>query len=182
MSRPPVQQHPLYGLLGEFEHPAQLLSAAERAYQAGYRKMNAYTPIPLHGLSDALGQKPTRLPYLVLAGGLLGGSGAYAMLYYACAISYPYNIGGRPLNSWPAFIPITFELTILGAGFAAFLGMLALNGLPHPHHPLFEVPAFSLASRDRFFLSIQSGDPQFDVDKTRTFLESLSAKVHEVPQ
>jgi hypothetical protein len=171
----------LYGLLGEFETTEALLEAARKARGAGYRKMNAYTPFPLEGLSEALGQPPTRLPWVVLAGGICGGSAAYAMLYYASVMSYPINVGGRPLHSWPAFIPITFEMTVLGAAFAAFLGMLALNGLPHPHHPLFAVPAFSLASRDRFFLCIQSRDPLFRLETTRQFLESLSARVHEVP-
>ncbi len=171
----------LYGLLGEFETTEALLEAVRKAHAAGYRKMNAYTPFPLEGLSEALGQPPTRLPGLVLAGGLCGGIAAYAMLYYASVISYPINVGGRPLHSWPAFIPITFEMTVLGASFAAFLGMLALNGLPHPHHPLFAVPAFSLASRNRFFLCIQSRDPLFQLETSRQFLESLPARVHEVP-
>ena len=135
----------LYGLLAEFEQPDEVLNAAHKAYAAGYRQMNAYTPFHVEGLSAALGQKPTRLPWLVLAGGILGGATAYLTLYYASVISYPLNVGGRPLHSWPSFIPITFELTVLGAAFAAFFGMLALNGLPHPHHPLFAVPAFSLA-------------------------------------
>jgi hypothetical protein len=174
------QPEPLYGLLAEFEQGDDLVAAAQQAHAAGYRLMNGYTPIPVHGLSEALGQKPSRLPLLALAGGILGGSGAFSMLYYASVISYPINIGGRPLNSWPAFLPITFELTILGASFAAFFGMLALNGLPHPHHPLFNVPAFKLASRNRFFLSIQARDPQFHLDETRRFLESLHARVHEV--
>jgi len=171
----------LYGLLAEFEQSEALLEAAGKAHAAGHTKMNAYTPFPLEGLSETLGQKPTRLPLIVLLGGILGGSGAYFMMYYASVISYPINVGGRPLHSWPAFIPITFELSVLGAAFAAFLGMLALNGLPHPHHPLFNVPAFNLASRDRFFLCIQARDRLFDVDRTRQFLEGLGARVHEVP-
>jgi hypothetical protein len=169
-----------YGLLAEFEQGDELLSAVHAAYAAGYRQMNGYTPFPLDGLFDALGQKPTRLPLLALVGGIVGGCAAYFMLYYASVISYPINVGGRPLHSWPAFIPITFELTVLGASFAAFFGMLALNGLPHPYHPLFNVPEFKLASRNRFFLCIQARDPLFDMDRTRSFLESFSPKIYEV--
>jgi hypothetical protein len=157
-----------------------LLAAAEAANAAGYRQMNGYTPFPLEGLFEALGQKRTRLPLVTLIGGIIGGCGAYFMLYYASVISYPINVGGRPLHSWPAFIPITFELAVLGASFAAFFGMLALNGLPHPYHPLFNVPAFKLASRDRFFLCIQARDPLLHPDLTRQFLESLTPRVYEV--
>jgi hypothetical protein len=169
-----------YGLLAEFEQADELLSAAHAAYAAGYRQMNGYTPFPLDGLFEALGQRPTRLPLVTLVGGIVGGFGAYFMLYYASVISYPLNVGWRPLHSWPAFIPITFELAVLGAAFAAFFGMLALNGLPHPYHPLFNVAAFKLASRHRFFLCIQARDPLFDLDRTRHFLETLSPKVYEV--
>lgn len=176
----PPRPDSLYGLLAEFEHAEDLLHAARTAYAAGYRQMNGYTPFPLEGLSAALGQKPTRLPWLVFGGGLLGGCVAYFMLYYASVISYPLNVGGRPLHSWPSFIPITFELTVLGASFAAFFGMLALNGLPHPNHPLFAVPAFSLATRDRFFLCIQVRDPLFRLETTRRFLKELAVQVHEV--
>lgn len=176
------EQDLLYGLLAEFEQPEEVLTAARKAFTAGYRQMNAYTPFPVEGLSAALGQKPTRLPWLVLAGGILGGATAYLTLYYASVISYPINVGGRPLHSWPSFIPITFELTVLGASFAAFFGMLAINGLPHPHHPLFAVPAFSLASRNRFFLCLQTRDPLFEYEKSRKFLEQMTPRVHEVPQ
>jgi hypothetical protein len=169
-----------YGLLAEFEQGETLIAAVHKAYAAGYRQMNGYTPFPIDGLFEALGQRPTRLPLLTLAGGFAGGCAGYFMLYYASVISYPINVGGRPLHSWPAFIPITFELTVLGAAFAAFFGMLALNGLPHPYHPLFNVPAFKLASRDRFFLCIQARDPLFNLNDTRQFLEQLTPKVHEV--
>jgi hypothetical protein len=171
----------LYGLLAEFSDSDALLNAVRAASAAGYRQMNAYTPFPLEGLSEALGQKRSRLPLVVLLGGIAGGGLAYFMMYYASVISYPINVGGRPLHSWPAFIPITFELTVLGASFAAFLGMLGLNGLPHPHHPLFAVPEFSLASRNRFFLCIEARDPLFHTEQTRRFLEGLADSVHEVP-
>src|SRR5688500_3686610 len=144
----------LYGLLAEFEHPEQLLAAASRAREAGYKRVQAYTPIPVDGLVEALGQTPTQLPRLVLLGGIVGGIIGYALQYYASVIAYPVNVGGRPLHSWPAFGPIVFELIVLGAALTAVLGMLALNGLPMPHHPLFAVPEFKLASRDRFFLCI----------------------------
>ena len=176
----PQQSPSPYGLLAEFSQGEALVAAAHKAYAAGYRQMNGYTPFPLDGLFEALGQRPTRLPLLTLVGGIAGGCAAYFMLYYASVISYPINVGGRPLNSWPAFLPITFELTVLGASFAAFFGMLALNGLPHPYHPLFNVPEFKLASRNRFFLCIQARDPLFDLEGTRQFLETLPAKVYEV--
>ena len=163
----------LYGIMAEFEDPEELIAATRRAYEEGYRKMDAYTPFPVHGLSEALGHRGIRLPRIVLAGGVVGGLLGYGLQYYASAISYPVNIGGRPLNSWPAFIPVTFEMTILVAALTAVLGMLALNGLPQPYHPVFNVPRFELASRNHFFLCIEATDPMFDPDATRRFLEGL---------
>jgi hypothetical protein len=165
-----------YGLLAEFETPEALVAAARRATQEGYRRMEAYSPFPVEGLADALGFYKTRMPLVVLVGGIVGCIAGYSLSYYCAAIAYPLNIGGRPLNSWPAFVPVVFETTILFAALAAVLGMLALNGLPRPHHPLFAVPRFEHATRDAFFLSIQAVDPKFDASATRQFLESLSPR------
>jgi hypothetical protein len=163
-----------YGLMAEFETGDALLEAAHRAREAGYRRMDGYSPFPLHGLSEALGFRRTRLPLVTLIGGVLGGGGAYFMMWYASVVSYPINIGGRPMHSWPSFIPITFELTVLFASFFALFGMFALNGLPKPYHPVFNVTEFARASRDRFFLVIESRDPLFDPAGTRQFLVGLS--------
>jgi hypothetical protein len=171
----------LYGLMAEFDGPGDLLDGARRAHDEGYRRMDAYSPFPVHGLAEAIGFHRTRLPLLVLLGGIAGGIGGYSLQYWVHVIDYPLNIGGRPLHSWPAFIPVTFELIILVAALAAVLGMLALNGLPMPYHPVFNVPAFELASRNRFFLCIEAADAKFDADETRRFLESLKPhSVHEV--
>jgi hypothetical protein len=171
----------IYGLMAEFDHPEELVTAAERARKAGYRKMDAYTPFPVHGLDEAMGLGRTWLPLVVLIGGIIGGLTGYALQYWISAIDYPLNVGGRPYNSWPAFIPVTFELTVLFAAFAAVLGMLGLNGLPQPYHPVFNVPRFELASRTHFFLCIEATDPRFDREETRRFLESLNPHgVYEV--
>jgi hypothetical protein len=169
---------PIYGVMAEFDEPERLLAATEKAYASGYRRMDAYTPYPIEGLADALGKHYTRLGWIVLAGALAGATGGYLLAYYASVISYPLNIGGKPFNSWPAFIPVVFECTILAAAFSAVLGMLGLNRLPQPYHPVFNVPRFALASRNRFFLCIESRDPQFDREGTRQFLEQASE--HEV--
>ena len=172
----------LYGLMAEFRSPTAVVAAARRAREAGYRRMDAYTPFPIEELAEALGWRTRgRLPRLVLVGGLGGAVAGYLMQYYAAVIAYPVNVGGRPLHSWPSFIPITFETGILGAALAAVLGMLALNGLPRPYHPVFNAPNFALASTDRFFLCIESADPLFDTERTRSFLQGMGpAEVSDV--
>jgi hypothetical protein len=170
------EKPPIYGLLAEYTDPDALVAAAKRAYEEGYRKMDAYSPMPVDGLAEAIGFTRNRLPLIVLIGGLLGAATAYLMMYYSATMSYPYNVGGRPYHSPPAFVPITFELTILFAAFTAVLGMLGLNGLPQPYHPVFNAPGFAMASRSRFFLCIEAADPKFDAEQTRRFLESLGPK------
>jgi hypothetical protein len=177
MSRPA-----LHGLMAEFTNPTELVAATRKAYAEGYRKMDAYTPIPVEELSAALGFRHTRLPLVVLVGGILGGIIGYGLQYWVSVIAYPLNVGGRPLHSWPSFIPVTFEMTVLFAAGFAVLGMLALNGLPMPYHPVFNVPRFAMASRDRFFLCIEATDPKFDLGATRAFLQTLQPReIAEVP-
>ena len=172
----------LFGLTAEFGTHADLIRAAEAAYAHGYRKMDGFAPFPVEGLAQALGKRRTCLPLLVLLGGIIGAVGAYYMQWYANLIDYPINIGGRPLHSWPAFIPITFELSVLGGGLAAFFGAMFFSGLPRLYHPMFHLPEFERASQDHFFLCIEARDEMFEAAKTREFLEGLKPlRVSEVP-
>jgi Alternative complex III, ActD subunit len=166
-----MKKHGIHGLMAEFEDANSLVEAARKAYEEGYRKMDAYSPFPIEALSEAIGFHKNRLPLLVLLGGILGCIGGYALCYWVSVIEYPINVGGKPFHSWPSFIPVTFETTILIAALTAVLGMLALNGLPEPYHPVFNVSRFALASRDRFFLCIESTDPKFDRESTWRFLD-----------
>ena len=166
----------VWGMLAEFERPEELVAAARRAREAGYRRMDGYSPFPIHGLSEALGFRPSKLPLVVLAGGIIGCATALGMQWFSSTVHYPMNVGGRPFASWPAFIPITFELTVLFAAGAAVFGMLGMNGLPMPYHPVFNAPRFVFASRDRFFLGVEARDAMFDLDHTREFLNSLGAR------
>ena len=167
----------LYGLMAEFSDPAGLLAAARKVHEAGYRKVDAFSPYPMEALSEALGLHHSRLPLLVLIGGVTGLIAGYGLQYWASVIEYPMNVGGRPFHSVPSFIPPAFETTILFAALTAVLGMLAINGLPEPYHPVFNVPTFALATKDRFFLCIEATDPKFDLDQTWSFMMSLGARV-----
>lgn len=177
------EQGRIHGLLAEFREAEALLAAARRARAAGFRRMDAYTPFPVEGLAEAVGFARTRLQGLVLLAGAGGGIGAFLMQWFSAVYHYPINVGGRPLNSWPAFVPLIFELTVLAASLTALVAMVVLNGLPRPHHPVFGAPGFERASIDRFFLCIQADDPRFNVQETRRFLEGLGAEsVTEAPQ
>jgi hypothetical protein len=170
-----------YGLLAEFATADALLDAVHRVHEAGYRQVEAFSPFPVEGLADAIGFHSHRVPLLTFLGGVVGGLGGYLMQWYAAAVDYPINVGGRPLHSWPSFIPITFELAVLGAALFAAFGMLALNGLPRLSHPLFTVPEFELASRNRFFLCLRADEPGFDDEQARQLLNELEPlKISEV--
>src|SRR5262245_16958152 len=162
-----------WGLMAQFDSPAAIVEAARRARDVGFTKVDAYSPYPLHQLDEALRLPRTKLPWLVLAGGITGTIGGLGLQYWASVIEYPMNIGGRPFASWVSFIVPAYETTILFAAGAAVLGMLALNGLPEPYHPVFNVPAFALATRDKFFICVEARDPLFDAARTRSFLEEL---------
>ena len=173
----------LYGLVAEFENPTALVQAARSAHEAGYRRMDAYSPFPIEGLSEAMGYHRTAMPLLILIGGIMGALGGFGLQYYCAVLSYPVNVAGRPLNSWPSFIPVTFEMTVLLGSLTAVFGLIALCGLPMPYHPLFHVPRFSRATCDGFFLCIESADPRFDRETTKNFLTGLNpSDVSEVPE
>ena len=172
----PESRSTIFGLIAEFDDPNALVAATRRARDEGFRCMDAYSPFPIEELHLAAGMRHTRLPLVVLVGGIIGCATGYGLQYWVSAVAYPLNVGGKPFVSWPAFIPVTFECTILAAALSAVLGMLALNGLPMPYHPVFNVPRFALASRNRFFLCIESKDPKFDLEATRRFLETLEPR------
>src|SRR6185312_11008655 len=169
-----MSDQPIYGLVAEFDGPRPLIEAVREAHEQGYRELEAYTPYPLEELDEILGGW-NPVPLIVLLGGLSGAATAWAMEYYIAAIDYPINVGGRPLYSWPAFIPILFELTVLFASIAGFVGTLVLCGFPRPHHALFDITRFRAASRDSFFLCVESKDLMFERNRTAEFLEGLEA-------
>ncbi len=173
----------LYGLMAEFSDPHELVEKARAARQAGYSQMDAYTPFPVHGLAEVIGVKRDWVPYIVLLGAIGGGVVGFLLQIYTSVFAYPLNVGGRPLNSWPAFMVVTFEGAVLIAALLGVAGMLALNNLPLPYHPVFSVPRFNLASSNRFFLCLMFTDPNFDPEETRQFLESLEPEgIYEVEQ
>jgi hypothetical protein len=177
-----AKRDPIYGLMAEFDSAQALVDAAKKTHDAGYNKIDAYSPFPIEGLAEEIGMHFDEIPLTVLVGGIIGGCTGYLMQYWMSAVDYPLNIGGKPPHSWPAFIVITFEMTILFAGISAVLGMLAFNGLPMPYHPVFNVPRFAFASKDRFFLIVFSSDKKYNPVETRRFLETLDARsISEVP-
>jgi hypothetical protein len=172
----------IYGLMAEFDSPSDLVAAARKTYEAGYKKIDAYSPFPIEELAEAIGFHRNGVALVVLVGGILGCLSGYLMQWWIATISYPINVGGRPYHSWPAFIVVTFELTILFSVLFAVFGMLALNGLPMPYHPVFNVPRFAFATKDRFFLIVFRTDPKYDSRTTLEFLQSLNPKsISEVP-
>jgi hypothetical protein len=172
--QPPASK--VYGVMAEFASAQALLDAAHKVREAGYTRTDAFSPMPIHGVAEALGMKERKIAPVVLLGGIIGGSLGYGLQYWTSVIAYPINIGGRPFHSWVSFIPVTFELTILFAAFSCGLVMLALNGLPQPYHPVFNAPRFSLASQESFFLAIEAADPRFHAEETRAFLAGLNAQ------
>lgn len=177
-----MKEYPIYGIMAEFDSAGAILEAAKRTNQAGYKKLEAYSPFPVEGLAEEVGFHHDEVPLVVLIGGIIGGLTGYLMQYWMMAVDYPITVDGKPPHSWPAFIVITFEMTILFAALFAVFGMLALNGFPMPYHPVFNVPRFAFASKDRFFLLVYATDQKFDLEGTRKFMESLQPlSVSEVP-
>lgn len=173
---------PIYGMMAEFATAKELIAASHRTYEAGYRKIDAYTPYPIEEVAEAIGFHKNGVALVTLIGAIIGGLTGYCLQYWVAVINYPVNVGGRPYHSWPSFIIITFELTILFGGISAVFGMLALNGLPMPYHPVFNVQRFAMASKDRFFLIVFASDPKYDATGTRQFLEGLDPRsISEVP-
>ena len=173
---------PIYGIMAEFDSATALVEAARKTHDAGYRKIDAYSPFPVEELAEAIGFHTNRVALVTLIGAIIGGLSGYLRQYWMAAVDYPVNVAGRPDHSWPSFIVITFELTILFGGISAVLGMLALNGLPMPYHPVFNVPRFAMATKDRFFLIVFSTDPKYKPAEVRQFLESLQPRsISEVP-
>jgi len=171
----------LYGLIAEFEHAEDVVEAARRVHNEGYRRVDAYTPFPVEGLSEALGFHDHWVPTIMLIGGVLGCLFGFGLLYYCMVISYPLNVGGQPIYGWPIYMPVTFECTVLFSALIGIVGMCVLNGLPLPYHPVFDAPRFELATSSRFFLCIEAEDPRFDRAETRRFMETLGAvQVSEV--
>ena len=182
-AEPEFTEVALWGLMAEFTTAEELLAATRGAYAAGYRVMDAYSPFPVEGVAEALGSHRTVVPWITLAGGVFGAISGYGLQFWVHVVALPINVGGRSLNSWPMFIPVTFEMAVLGAGLCTLVGLLVLNRLPEPYHPVFNVAAFARATRDRFFLAIQSSDPHFQLESTRQFLGSLGAlEVSDVPE
>ena len=172
----------VYGLMAEFDTPQELLDGALAAHKAGYKKIDAFSPFPIEGLAEAIGFHKNMVPFVTLVGGIIGGLSGYLLQYYVHVISYPMNVGGRPFHSWPACIIVTFEMTILFGGLSAVFGMLALNGLPMPYHPVFNVPEFAKATDNKFFLVVFASDPNYDESDTRAFLKGLGPRaISEVP-
>ena len=169
-----VEENKTYGVIARFHETDELVAASKAAVAEGYKVMEAYSPIPVHGLNEALGRKKSRLGWMVLCGGILGGCAGFGFQVWVSCIEYPLNVGGRPFFSWPSFIPVTFECTILGAALTTVFGMFGLNGLPQPYHPVFNADGFEAASRDKYFLCIESADPKFDEAEVTAFLQGLN--------
>lgn len=181
MEQRAVQGRPHYGLMAEFDDPTSLVAAAKQTYEQGYRRFDSYSPYPIHELFEVMQCTDRRVAFFVLLGGIAGAAAGFGLQSWVSAVAYPLNIGGRPFISWPMFIPVTFELTILFASITAVLTWIGLNGLPSPYHPVFNVPAFARASQDRFFLAIEASDPKFDRTQTFEFLKSLGPReINEV--